>query len=443
MNSKTPVVTPTASRREFLQAGAAAAVAAGTLAGELALAPAVHAAGSDVLRIGLIGCGNRGRGAAVQALKADPNTKLVALADAFADPLDYSLETLQKSEVGSRVAVDNDHRFVGLDAYQKLLGSGVDVVLLATPPHFRPLHLEAAVAAGKHVFAEKPVAVDVPGLDKVRAACEEAKDKNLAVVSGLHNRYNPDIRATIARVHDGAVGDVLFVQSAWNGNPPAKPWPMVRKDGWSDMEYQLRNWYFWTWLSGDHIVEQAIHSIDKGVWALKDQPPVSAVGLGGLQARTGPDRGQIFDHHAVVYEYENGRKHIHTCRQQRNCANDISAWVVGTKGRCHIDPKGGAGLIYDLDGKVVWKGPARNANPYQVEHDELFAGLRDGKIINNGDYMIRSTMVAILGRMATYTGQKITWKQALASKEDLSPAHYEWGPLPVPKVAVPGVTRFV
>ena len=443
MNPNTSVVTPTASRREFLKAGAAAAVAAGTLAGEFALAPAVHAAGSDVLRIGLIGCGNRGTGAAVQALKADPNTRLVALADAFTDRLDYSRETLQKSEVGGRVAVDNDHSFVGFDAYQKLLGSGVDVVLLATPPHFRPVHLEAAIAAGKHVFAEKPVAVDVPGLNKVRAACEEAKSKNLAVVSGLHNRYNDDIRATIARVHDGAVGDVLLVQTAWNGNPPAKPWPMVRKEGWSDMEYQLRNWYFWTWLSGDHIVEQAIHSIDKGLWAMKDQPPASAVGLGGLQARTGPDRGQIFDHHAVVYAYADGRKHIHTCRQQLNCANDISAWVVGTKGRCHIDPNKGGGLIYDLDGKVVWTGPAKKANPYQTEHDELFAGLRAGKIINNGDYMIQSTMVAVLGRMATYTGQKITWEKALASKEDLSPARYEWGPLPTPKVAVPGVTRFV
>jgi predicted dehydrogenase len=449
MNPNSPVVTPPASRRDFLQAGAAAAVAAGTLATELALAPAVHAAGSDTLRVGLVGCGHRGTEAAVQAVKADPNTKLVALADAFADRLEASLELLKKSEVADRVTVDNDHRLVGFDAYQKLLGSGVDVVLLATPPHFRPLHLQAAIAAGKHVFAEKPVAVDVPGLDKVRAACEEARSKNLAVVSGLHNRYDSDIRATIARAHEGAIGDVLFVQTAWNGRMPGKPWPMKREEGWSDMEYQMRNWYFWTWLSGDHIVEQAIHSIDKGLWALKDQPPASAVGLGGLQVRMAPDRGQIFDHHAVVYEYADGRKHVHTCRQQNNCATDISAWVVGSKGRCHIDPpkKGGGlkggGLIYDLDGKVVWRGPAKNANPYQTEHDELFAGLRAGKIINNGDYMIRSTMAAILGRMATYTGQRITWEQALASKEDLSPARYEWGPLPTPKVAVPGVTRFV
>ncbi len=437
MDSTPSLVTPMASRRKFLQAGAVAA--AGTLAGELALAPAVHAAGSDLLRIGLIGCGRRGTGAAVQALKADPGTRLVALADAFTDQLQYSLETLQKSEVADRVAVDAGRRFVGFDAYQKLLASGVDVVLLCTPPHFRPAHLQAAVAAGKHVFAEKPVAVDAPGIHKVEAACAEAKRKNLAVVSGLQNRYHDEVRATIARIHDGAIGEVLVVQSAWNGNMPGKPWPMVRQEGWSDMEYQLRNWYFWTWLSGDHIVEQAVHSIDKGLWAVRDQAPASAVGLGGLQARRAPDRGQIFDHHAVVYEYADGRKHFHTCRQQRNCFNDISTQVVGTKGRCHVE----RGRIYDHAGQLVWQAPRKKRDAYQTEHDELFAGLRSGKIINNGDYMVRSTMAAILGRMATYTGRQITWEQALASKEDLSPARYAWGPLPTPTVAVPGVTRFV
>jgi predicted dehydrogenase len=438
MNPNTSVVAPAASRREFLRAGAAA-VAAGTLAGEFALAPAVHAAGSDVFRIGLIGCGRRGTGAAVQALQADPGTRLVALADAFEDQLQYSLETLKKSEVAGRVAVDDGRRFVGFDAYRKLLDSGVDVVLLCTPPHFRPAHLQAAVEAGKHVFAEKPVAVDAPGIHKVEAACAEAKKKKLAIVSGLQNRYSDDVRATIAQVHDGAIGEVLIVQSAWNGNMPGKPWPMVRKEGWSDMEYQLRNWYFWTWLSGDHIVEQAIHSMDKGLWAAHDRPPASAAGLGGLQARLAPDCGQIFDHHAVVYEYADGRKHFHTCRQQKNCFNDISTHVVGTKGRCHVE----RGLIHGHDGRVVWKSPGKKNDPYQTEHNELFAGLRAGKIINNGDYMIQSTMAAILGRMATYTGRKITWEQALASKEDLSPARYEWGPLPAPKVAVPGVTRFV
>jgi myo-inositol 2-dehydrogenase/D-chiro-inositol 1-dehydrogenase len=429
------------SRREFLTRSTTA-LAAGALTAELTSHAAVHAAGSDILRVGLIGCGRRGTGAAEQALRADPHTQLVAMADVFADQLQYSLNTLKKSEVGSRVAVDDERHFVGFDAYQKLLASGVDVVLLATPPHFRPEHLQAAVTAGKHVFAEKPVAVDAPGIQKVMAACVEAKRKNLAVGSGLHNRYAHEVRAAIAKLHDGAIGDVLEVKSAWNGNPPGKPWPMIRKEGWSDMEYQLRNWYFWTWLSGDHIVEQAIHSIDKGLWAVHDQAPAAAVGLGGLQARFGsaknPDRGQIFDHHAVVYEYSNGLKHLHTCRQQKNCANDISTWITGTKGRCHLEKA----LIYDHAGKVIWKYSGKKDNPYQTEHDELFAGLRAGKIIHNGDYMIRSTMVAILGRMATYTGKKISWERALSSKEDMTPVHYAWGPLPTPKVAIPGVTPF-
>jgi hypothetical protein len=209
------------------------------------------------------------------------------------------------------------------------------------------------------------------------------------------------------------------------------------------MEYQLRNWYFWTWLSGDHIVEQAVHSIDKGLWAVRDHAPASAVGLGGLQARHGstsnPDRGQIFDHHAVVYDYADGRKHVHTCRQQAGCANDISTWVMGTKGRCHVEKA----VIYDRAGKVVWKYSGKRNNAYQTEHDDLFAGLRSGKVINNGSYMIQSTLAAILGRMATYTGQKITWERALGSKEDLSPARYAWGRLRTPEVARPGVTPFV
>lgn len=430
------------TRREFLK-NSTTALAAGTLATEFSSPSGVHAAGSDVLRVGLIGCGRRGTGAAEQAIHADPNNKLVAMADAFEDQLQYCFDTLKKSEVGARVAVEKDRRFVGFDAYQKLLDSGVDVVLLATPPHFRPLHLQAAITAGKHVFAEKPVAVDAPGIHKVRAACAEARSKNLAVVSGLHNRYFHDVRAAIAKIHDGAIGDIVLVQSAWNGNPPGKPWPMVRKEGWSEMEYQLRNWYFWTWLSGDHIVEQAVHSIDKGLWAVRDQAPASAVGLGGLQARFGstanPDRGQIFDHHAVVYDYADGRKHMHTCRQQKNCANNVSTWVTGTKGRCHVEQA----VIYDLAGKVVWKYAGKKNVAFQTEHDELFAGLRAGKIINNGDYMIQSTLAAILGRMATYTGQRITWERALASKEDLTPAQYAWGPLPTPKVAMPGVTQFV
>jgi predicted dehydrogenase len=418
------------------------ATAAGALAATAALDHAAHAAGSDVLRVGLIGCGNRGTGAAVHALKADPQTRLVAMGDAFADRLEDSLKALlREGEVARRVGVPEGRRFVGFQAYQEVIESGVDVVLLATPPHFRPLHLKAAVAAGKHVFAEKPVAVDARGVRAVLAACEEARKKRLSVVSGLQWRYSAVAREAIRRVHDGAIGDVVALQSSFNVGLPGKPWPMVRKGGWSDMEWQLRNWYWFTWLSGDHIVEQAIHQLDLAQWAIHDRPPASAVGLGGLQARSGsgPARGQIFDHHAVVYEYPNGLRHFHTCRQQNGCAKDVSTHVLGSKGTCHVEQ----GVIKDSAGKVVWRY-GRNANRgdmYQDEHNELFAGIRAGKPVDNGDYMCSSNLVALLGRMATYTGQKVTWEQALNSKEDLTPARYEWGPLALPSVAVPGVTR--
>jgi predicted dehydrogenase len=427
-----------ASRRDFIKAGAAA-VAAGTLAAELTLTQGAPVADSDLLRLGLVGCGGRGTGAALQALQADPHTKLVALADAFADQLQRSLDRLKKSEVADRVAVDVDHRFVGFDAYQKLIAGGVDVVLLAAPPHFRPAHLQAAIDAGKHVFAEKPVAVDAPGVRKVLAACAEAKRKNLAVVSGLCWRYNFTARDAIKQVHDGAVGDIVALQSSYNSGRPGKPWPMVREPGWSDMEWQLRNWYWFTWLSGDHIVEQAVHSLDKAAWAVHDEPPVSAVALGGLQSRSGGDeRGQIFDHHAVVYEYANGLKHFHTCRQQMGCANDVSTHVFGTKGTCHVE----RGSIADRSGTEAWRYRGQQNVMHQTEHDEMYAALRAGKIINDGEFMCRSTMLAILGRMASYTGKKITWEQAMNSQEDLTPPAYAWGPLPKPAVALPGVTRF-
>jgi predicted dehydrogenase len=424
------------SRREFVQSAAAA----GTLAAASFVEVGAHAAGSDVLRVGLIGCGGRGTGAAVQTLKADPATRVVALGDAFADRLEHSLNVLKDDEeVASRVDVPPARRFTGFDAYKQVIDSGVDVVLMAAPPHFRPLHIQAAIDAGKHVFAEKPVAVDAPGLRKVLAACQQAKAKNLAVVSGLCWRYSSIARASIQKVHGGAIGDIVALQSCYNIGLPGKPWPMVKKPGWSDMEWQLRNWYWWTWLSGDHIVEQAIHQIDLAQWANRDQPPVAATGLGGLQARTGtgPERAQIFDHHAVVYEYANGLKHFHSCRQQTGCHREVATYVFGTTGTCHIE----RGEIRDRAGNIVWRFDGKKNVMHQAEHDEMYAGIRSGKLINDAEFMCTSNLVAILGRMATYTGQNVTWDQALNSKEDLTPPRYEWGQLDVPKVAVPGVTR--
>jgi predicted dehydrogenase len=425
--------SPGASRRDFLTAAAATGAGLATLSG---LAPAVHAGGSDVLRVGLIGCGGRGTGAAKQALNADPHVKLVAMGDMFTDRLQESLEQLGRDgNLTGKIEVKPENRFVGFDAYKGVLASGVDVVLLTTPPHFRPAHLKAAVEAGKHVFCEKPVAVDAPGVRAVLEACRQAREKKLAVVSGLCWRYHHGKREVMKRVHEGAVGDIVALQCTYN---IGYLWHRPRQAGWSDMEWQLRNWLYFTWLSGDFNVEQHIHSLDKMAWAMKDEPPVRAVGMGGRQVRTGPEYGHIFDHHAVVYEYANGVKLFSYCRQQDRCANDVSDHIMGTEGVCDV-------MKHSIKGKKPWRlRAARGAKDdmYQNEHDELFASIRAGKPINNGDYMSKSTLMAIMGRMATYTGQAITWDMAMNSKEDLTPPRYEFGPLPVPPVAKPGVTKY-
>jgi predicted dehydrogenase len=425
------------TRREFLQTSTTAL--SGAFAATLPIAANVHAASSDVLRVGLIGCGNRGTGAAAQALKADPNVKLVAMADVFEDRLQKSLASLKKDEsVADKVDVDPEHRFLGFDAYQKVLASGVDVVLLTAPPHFRPAHLRAAVEAGKHVFAEKPVAVDAPGVRSVLATCEQARKKKLSLVSGLCLRYDAGFREAVRRLQEGAVGQVVALQANdYRGSNWAKP----RQPDWTDMQYQMRNWYNFTWLSGDFNVEQHVHFLDVCAWVMKDEYPVRAVGMGGRQVRQGPEFGHIYDHFSVVYEYASGVKLFSNCRHQANCWKDISAHVMGTKGRALLSEKR-KGLAIQTASDWYYSGPTNDM--YQVEHDELFASIRSGKPINNGDYMTRSTLLAIMGRMAAYTGQPITWDMALKSKEDLSPPAYSWNvKLPEPPVAMPGKTRFV
>jgi predicted dehydrogenase len=421
------------SRRDFLTTSAGLAGAA-VLTG---LAPAVHAAGSDTLRIGLIGCGGRGTGAAAQALRADPNVKLVAMGDMFGDRLQSSLANLKKDgELAQRIDVKPETCFTGFDAYKKVIASGVDVVLLTTPPGFRPLHLKAAVEAGKHIFCEKPMAVDAPGVRSVLATVHEAKKRNLAVVAGFCYRYEKAKREVMKRVHDGDIGEITALQCTYN---TGGLWHRSREDGWDDTTYQLRNWLYFTWLSGDHIVEQACHSLDKMAWAMKDVPPLKAVGAGGRQSRTGKEYGHIFDHHAVVYEYTNGLKMFHFCRQQDNCAKEVTDYVFGTKGVAEI-------MRHRIRGARPWSLRRQRGvkdDMYQNEHDELFASIRAGKPINDGERMASSTLMAIMGRMATYTGQEITWQLALNSKEDLTPPKYEFGPLPMPAVAQPGVTKFI
>lgn len=423
-------------RRQFLQGASLATLSASALL-QASAARAVHAEGSDVLKIGLIGCGGRGTGAAVQALKADPATELVAMADLFADKLSASLARLQQSPVGDRVRVERDRQFVGFDAYQQLIDSGVDVVLMASPPHFRPAHFKAAIAAGKHTFVEKPIAVDAPGVREVWQACQLAQQKNLSVVSGLCWRYHFGARAAMQQVHDGKIGHVTSVETTYNASRPGKPWPMIRKPDWSDLEFQIRNWYWFTWLSGDHIVEQAIHSLDKGMWVFHDEPPLAAIGTGGLQARFGDPRGQIFDHHSVIYEYADGRRHYHMCRQMPGCFNMVATYVLGADGSCLIEKP----TRHDRRGQVQWKYSGAKNVMHQTEHDEMYAALRAGKVINNGLYMCRSTMLAILGRMATYTGRRVTWQEAWDADYNLGPPNYDWNQeLEPPAIAVPGIT---
>lgn len=408
------------------------------MAGVASLNSVVHASGDDTLRVGLIGCGGRGTGAASQALMADPRVKLTAMGDLFEDQLQLSLKTLNESKsLTTKMDVPPERQFIGFDAYQQVIASGVDVVLLTTPPHFRPLHLQAAIAAGKHVFAEKPCAVDTPGVHSVLQSCLEAKRKGLSVVSGLCLRYHAPYVEAVRRIQAGDIGDIrTMIANDYRGGIWIKP----RQPDWTDMHWQTRNWYYFTWLSGDFNVEQHVHNLDVCAWAMGDQYPVKAVGMGGREVRKGPEYGNIYDHHAVVYEYASGARLISNTRQMKGCKNDISVHILGTRGTATLtERKNGVRIAADKD--WVFQDEARNL--YQVEHDELFAGIRAGKPINNGEYMAKSSLLAIMGRMATYTGQEITWDMAWKSTEDLTPPRYEWGEIPAPPIAVPGATRFV
>jgi predicted dehydrogenase len=360
------------------------------------------------------------------------------MADAFEDRLNTSLKSLTKIEgLDSKIDVPPERQFVGFDAYKHVLASDVDVVLLTTPPHFRPLHLQAAIAAGKHVFAEKPCAVDTPGVHSVLRSCEEAKKKNLAVVSGLCLRYHYPYREAVHRIHDGAIGEVrTLLANDYRGPIWVKP----RQPEWTDMHWQMQNWYYFTWLSGDFNVEQHVHNLDLCAWAMGDQYPIKAIGMGGREVRKGVDYGNIFDHHSVVYEYANGARLISNTRQIEGCKSDISVTLLGSTGTAHLTERRNGVRIST---KSDWNYSGEEKNLYHVEHDELFASIRAGKPINNGEYMAKSTLLAIMGRMATYTGQEITWDMAWKSKEDLSPPRYEWGEIATPEVAVPGVTRYV
>ncbi|WP_247235356.1 Gfo/Idh/MocA family protein [Telluribacter sp. SYSU D00476] len=423
-------------RREILKM-AGLAIAGSTLPVSFVRADGSFVPNVDTLKVGLVGCGGRGTGAANQALKADPNVVLHAVADIFTDKMETSLEGLRKVH-GDRVKVDPERKFVGFDAYQKLLNSGVDVVILATTPHFRPEHLMAAVQAGKHTFCEKPVAVDAPGVRKVLEAAKLAKQKNLSLMSGFCWRYHEPKRASFARILDGAIGDISTVYNTYN---TSGVWSKPRLPEWTDAENQYRNWYYYHWLSGDHIVEQAVHSIDMMSWAMGGKLPVSAMGTGGRQVRTDANSGNIYDHFAITYEYDNGAKGFHFSRQQDNTERSYAVEALGTKGRAIVNCSRNH---HEIIGANNWKYQGPNNDMYQTEHDELFASIRKGKPLNDGEYMAHSTLLAIMGRMAAYTGKQITWDQAMNSTEKLGPDKYGFNmPVPVYEVARPGITPFI
>jgi predicted dehydrogenase len=421
------------NRRDFLTYSAATVAASALAVG------GVHAAGSDTLKIGLIGAGGRGRGAAINALKADPNVKLTAICDVFDDRLQDGLKYILKDKVaGPKVAVTPETCFTGFDGYKKLLATDVDMVLLCTSPGFRPMHLQAAIDAGKHVFCEKPVAVDATGVRSVIASAQLAAKKNLNLCSGFCYRYDDAKRETVKRIYDGAIGKPLAIHSTYNtGEIWLRGSPAEWKN-WNEMEYQMRNWYYYTWLSGDHIVEQAIHSIDKSRWLLKDEVPVAAIGHGGRQQRTDPKFGHIFDHFEIVYEFASGAKVFHYTRQMKSCANGVFDHVIGSEGSAEL-------MAHEIQGPKAWAWPGEHdfSAMYQNEHNELFAAIRKGKIVNDGENAALSTLMAVMGRACAYTGKRITWEQMLKSKEDLMPKTLEWGKIATPEVAVPGVTKFV
>lgn len=429
------------NRREFIGASGAT-ILGGSLLSQLGSARQVHAAGAaKVIRIGLIGCGGRGTGAVAQALRTqgmvqDNPVKLVAMGDAFSDRLEGSLQSiLKENSIKAQIDVPAERRFVGFDAYQKVLASDVDLVILTTPPGFRPIHFKAAVNAGKHIFMEKPVAVDAPGVREVLAANAEAKNKGLAVGVGLQRHHQSIYLDTIKQLHDGVIGDILALRVYWNS---AGVWVNPKTKDQTEMEYQMRNWYYFNWLSGDHIVEQHIHNMDVGNW-VKNGYPVAAQGMGGRQVRVGEEYGEIYDHHAVEFEYGDGSRMFSYCRHMPQCWDSVSEHAIGTKGTADIS----SGKI-QVNGSEPWRYRGESPDPYQIEHNDLFTSIRNGNPLNEGDNGAYSTMTAILGRMATYTGRLITWEEALNSDLNLSPKSYDWKAAPPqPVVAIPGFTKSV
>ncbi len=431
-----PATLEALSRRQFLKSSALASAAA-VLGGCAALPKrgAVPPFGdTGTINVGVIGCGGRGTGAAKNCLEADPNVRIVALGDLFEDRVASCRKALAEYEECPQTIAD-DHCFVGFDAYQGVLDCDVDLIIHGTPPGFRPQHLRAAIEAGKHVFTEKPVAVDPIGAWSVMETADMATLRNLAIVAGTQRRHDPAYIETMRRIHRGDIGDIVGGQCYWN---QGLLWVKEPKPEWTDMEWQCRNWLYFTWISGDHIVEQHIHNLDIMNWAFGG-PPVSAYGMGGREVRTEPKCGNVFDHFAVEFVYPNGARVQSMCRQIDGTSSRVSEHLVGTRGTA--DPRG------VIEGRRPFEYAPPNdewVNPYVQEHRNLIASIRSGQPLNEGRQVAESTLTAIMGRMSAYTGREISWDWILnSSKLDLTPPAYEFGPLPVAPVAVPGQTPLV
>ncbi len=409
---------------------------------------AAFAAAQGEIKVAVVGCGGRGTGAAAQAIMADPDVRLVAMADVFEDQLDKSFTGLSaKFGESGQMKVTDDTKFTGFDAYKKAIDLS-DVVILATPPGFRPQHFEYAISKDKHVFMEKPVATDVVGVKKVIAAGKEAEKKKLNVVVGLQRHYQKNYRNVFETVKDGKIGEIISGQVYWNS---AGVWVRPRKYQQTELEYQMRNWYYFNWLCGDHILEQHIHNIDVANWFI-GAVPISAQGMGGREVRKGRDHGQIYDHHFVEFTYPNGAIISSQCRHQRGCMNRVEEVFQGTNGKVRVNSDN-TGIVQSYKGKSIYDHVDQNdINPYQQEHNELFAAVKTGDYrLNDTEMGANSTMTAILGRMATYSGQTISWEEAMATDLSLVPELNSFndqapvvpdndGKYPVP---VPGVTKYV
>jgi predicted dehydrogenase len=437
MKDEVTIAGPGLSRRELLKTASLASLAAAFPGGVFA------AQASERIRVGVIGCGGRGTDAALNCATASPDVVVAALGDAFPDQLEWSLGQLKEKLAPGRLTATPETCFSGFDAYKKVVAADVDMVILAAPPFFRPAHIEAAVQAGKHIFTEKPVAVDPVQVRSVIASSEAATKRGLAIVAGTQRRHQAHYVEIMKRVRGGDIGELVSGQCYWNMGAlwverAAQNWAdrVIKK--WSDMEWQVRNWLFTTWASGDHIVEQHVHNLDVMNWAFGTHP-VKCTGMGGRAARTEPQYGNIYDHFAVEYEYPNGARVLSMCRQTAGAAENVSERVVGTSGFSYTDSADGY-----IKGAKAYENPHASPNPYVQEHVDLIASIRAGKPLNEGRQVAESCLTAIMGRMSAYTGRALSWDWAMnASKLDLAPPHMELKDLPPLEVAIPGKTPLV